>query len=110
MGIVPKSAGGLTWQWGYYVRIDGNDGRSITTAIWQPAVAGARGPARAGGNALGTMGNTGYSRRAHAFWRNAYGTPIDPAGYAGVRNAVGTYTDTESEDDNMKSEGDERQM
>ena len=24
-GIVPKSAGGLTWQWGYYVRIDGND-------------------------------------------------------------------------------------
>ena len=26
-GIVSKSAGGLTWQWGYYVRIDGNDGR-----------------------------------------------------------------------------------
>ena len=26
-GTVSKSAGGLTWQWGYYVRIDGNDGR-----------------------------------------------------------------------------------
>ena len=26
-GAVSKSAGGLTWQWGYYVRIDGNDGR-----------------------------------------------------------------------------------
>ena len=26
-GIVPKSAGGLTWQWGYYIRVDGNDNR-----------------------------------------------------------------------------------
>ena len=51
------------------------------------------------------MGNTGYSFGAHTHFevRNAYGTPIDPASYAGVRNAVGTYTDTtESEDDNMK--------
>ena len=104
-GIVPKSAGGLTWQWGYYVRIDGNDGRkyyychlaagSLLVRVGQRVQAG---------TALGTMGNTGYSFGAHTHFevRNAYGTPVDPASYAGVRNAVGTYTDTESEDDNMK--------
>ena len=104
-GIVPKSAGGLTWQWGYYVRIDGNDGRkyyychlaagSLLVRVGQRVQAG---------TALGTMGNTGYSFGAHTHFevRNAYGTAIDPASYAGVRNAVGTYTDTESEDNDMK--------
>ena len=104
-GIASKSAGGLTWQWGYYIRVDGNDNRkyyychlaagSLLVRVGQRVQAG---------TALGTMGNTGYSFGAHTHFevRNAYGTPIDPAGYAGVRNAVGTYTDTESEDDNMK--------
>ena len=104
-GIVPKSAGGLTWQWGYYVRIDGNDGRkyyychlaagSLLVRVGQRVQAG---------TALGTMGNTGYSFGAHTHFevRNAYGTPIDPAGYAGVRNAVGTYTDTTDKEDDMK--------
>ena len=104
-GIVSKSAGGLTWQWGYYVRIDGNDGRkyyychlaagSLLVRVGQRVQAG---------TALGTMGNTGYSFGAHTHFevRNAYGTPIDPAGYAGVRNAVGTYTDTTDKEDDMK--------
>ncbi len=104
-GIASKSAGGLTWQWGYYIRVDGNDNRkyyychlaagSLLVRVGQRVQAG---------TALGTMGNTGYSFGAHTHFevRNAYGTAIDPAGYAGVRNAVGTYTDTESEDDNMK--------
>ena len=105
-GVVSKSAGGLTWQWGYYVRIDGNDGRkyyychlaagSLLVRVGQRVQAG---------TALGTMGNTGYSFGAHTHFevRNAYGTPVDPASYAGVRNAVGTYTDaTDKEDDNMK--------
>ena len=54
------------------------------------------------GTALGTMGNTGYSFGAHTHFevRNAYGTPVDPASYAGVRNAVGTYTDTTDKEDN----------
>ena len=104
-GVVSKSAGGLTWQWGYYVRIDGNDNRKY---YYCHLVAGSL-LVRAGqrvqaGTALGTMGNTGYSFGAHTHFevRNIYGTAIDPASYAGVRNAVGTYTDTESEDDNMK--------
>ena len=104
-GIVSKSAGGLTWQWGYYVRVDGNDNRKY---YYCHLVAGSL-LVRAGqrvqaGTALGTMGNTGYSFGAHTHFevRNIYGTAIDPASYAGVRNAVGTYTDTESEDDNMK--------
>ena len=102
-GIVPKSAGGLTWQWGYYVRIDGNDNRkyyychlaagSLLVRVGQRVQAG---------TALGTMGNTGYSFGAHTHFevRNAYGTPVDPASYAGVRNAVGTYTDTTDKEDN----------
>ena len=104
-GIVSKSAGGLTWQWGYYVRIDGNDGRKYYYCHLAAGSLRVRAGQRVqAGTALGTMGNTGYSFGAHTHFevRNAYGTPIDPASYAGVRNAVGTYTDTESEDDNMK--------
>ena len=105
MGAVSKSAGGLTWQWGYYVRIDGNDGRKYYYCHLAAGSLRVRAGQRVqAGTALGTMGNTGYSFGAHTHFevRNAYGTPIDPASYAGVRNAVGTYTDTESEDDNMK--------
>ena len=104
-GAVSKSAGGLTWQWGYYVRIDGNDNRkyyychlaagSLLVRVGQRVQAG---------TALGTMGNTGYSFGAHTHFevRNIYGTPVDPAGYAGVRNAVGTYTDATDKEDDMK--------
>ena len=104
-GAVSKSAGGLTWQWGYYVRIDGNDGRKYYYCHLAAGSLRVRAGQRVqAGTALGTMGNTGYSFGAHTHFevRNAYGTAIDPASYAGVRNAVGTYTDTESEDDNMK--------
>ena len=104
-GVVPKSAGGLTWQWGYYVRIDGNDGRKYYYCHMAAGSLHVRAGQRVqAGTALGTMGNTGYSFGAHTHFevRNIYGTAIDPASYAGVRNAVGTYTDTESEDDNMK--------
>ena len=104
-GAVSKSAGGLTWQWGHYVRIDGNDGRKYYYCHMAAGSLRVRAGQRVqAGTALGTMGNTGYSFGAHTHFevRNAYGTPIDPASYAGVRNAVVTYTDTESEDDNMK--------
>nr|DAU18993.1 MAG TPA: peptidase [Caudoviricetes sp.] len=105
-GAVSKSAGGLTWQWGYYVRIDGNDGRKYYYCHLAAGSLRVRAGQRVqAGTALGTMGNTGYSFGAHTHFevRNIYGTPVDPAGYAGVRNAVGTYTDaTDKEDDNMK--------
>ena len=104
-GAVSKSAGGLTWQWGYYVRIDGNDGRKYYYCHLAAGSLRVRAGQRVqAGTALGTMGNTGYSFGAHTHFevRNAYGTPIDPAGYAGVRNAVGTYTDTTDKEDDMK--------
>ena len=105
-GAVSKSAGGLTWQWGYYVRIDGNDGRKYYYCHLAAGSLRVRAGQRVqAGTALGTMGNTGYSFGAHTHFevRNAYGTAIDPAGYAGVRNAVGTYTDaTDKEDNDMK--------
>ena len=105
-GIVSKSAGGLTWQWGYYVRIDGNDGRKYYYCHLAAGSLLVRAGQRVqAGTALGTMGNTGYSFGAHTHFevRNAYGTAIDPASYAGVRNAVGTYEDTtDKEDDGMK--------
>ena len=105
-GAVSKSAGGLTWQWGYYVRIDGNDGRKYYYCHLAAGSLRVRAGQRVqAGTALGTMGNTGYSFGAHTHFevRNIYGTPVDPAGYAGVRNAVGTYTDaTDKEDSEMK--------
>ena len=104
-GIVSKSAGGLTWQWGYYVRIDGNDGRKYYYCHLAAGSLRVRAGQRVqAGTALGTMGNTGYSFGAHTHFevRNAYGTAIDPASYAGVRNAVGTYTDTTDKEDDMK--------
>ena len=105
-GIVPKSAGGLTWPWGYYVRIDGNDGRKYYYCHLAAGSLLVRAGQRVqAGTALGTMGNTGYSFGAHTHFevRNAYGTAIDPASYAGVRNAVGTYADTtDKEDGGMK--------
>ena len=102
-GAVSKSAGGLTWQWGYYVRIDGNDGRKYYYCHLAAGSLLVRAGQRVqAGTALGTMGNTGYSFGAHTHFevRNAYGTPVDPASYAGVRNAVGTYTDTTDKEDN----------
>ena len=102
-GIVSKSAGGLTWQWGYYVRIDGNDNRKYYYCHLAAGSLLVRAGQRVqAGTALGTMGNTGYSFGAHTHFevRNAYGTPVDPASYAGVRNAVGTYTDTTDKEDN----------
>ena len=105
-GAVSKSAGGLTWQWGYYVRIDGNDGRKYYYCHLAAGSLRVRAGQRVqAGTALGTMGNTGYSFGAHTHFevRNAYGTPVDPASYAGVRNAVGTYADTtDKEDSDMK--------
>lgn len=104
-GAVSKSAGGLTWQWGYYVRIDGNDWRKYYYCHLAAGSLRVRAGQRVqAGTALGTMGNTGYSFGAHTHFevRNAYGTPIDPAGYAGVRNAGGTYTDTTDKEDDMK--------
>ena len=102
-GAVSKSAGGLTWQWGYYVRIDGNDGRKYYYCHLAAGSLRVRAGQRVqAGTALGTMGNTGYSFGAHTHFevRNAYGTAIDPASYAGVRNAVGTYADTTDKEDN----------
>ena len=102
-GVVSKSAGGLTWQWGYYVRIDGNDGRKYYYCHMAAGSLRVRAGQRVqAGTALGTMGNTGYSFGAHTHFevRNAYGTAIDPASYAGVRNAVGTYADTTDKEDN----------
>lgn len=107
-GTVSKSAGGLTWQWGYYVRIDGNDGRKYYYCHMKAGSLLVRaGQKVQAGTPLGTMGNTGYSFGEHTHFevRNTYGTAVDPASFAGVRNAVGTYAETETEnkeDDNMK--------
>ena len=61
-GIVSKSAGGLTWQWGYYVCIDGNDGRKYYYCHLAAGSLRVRAGQRVqAGTALGTMGNTGYS-------------------------------------------------
>ena len=68
-GAVSKSAGGLTWQWGHYVRIDGNDGRKYYYCHMAAGSLRVRaGPAGAGGHGAGHNGKHRVQlRRAHAF-------------------------------------------
>ncbi len=85
---------GETWQWGYFVWIEAEDGTHHIYAHMaeQPRVKeGARVQA---GQALGVMGNTGYSFGTHVHYevRKRDGrTPIDPTPYAGLENRVGIY-------------------
>lgn len=95
-GTVPKSAGGLTWQWGYYVCIVGADNRSYYYChMMAGSLRVSTGKMVGVGVPLGTMGNSGYSFGAHTHFevRNAAGVAIDPTPFAGVRNAKGVYTD-----------------
>lgn len=82
----------LTWQWGNYVRIDGDDGMRYYYCHLDKrlVVPGQRVKA---GDTLGIEGNTGYSFGKHCHFevRDGYNLPVNPAPYLGIPNAVGTY-------------------
>lgn len=88
-----KSAGGRTWEWGYFVWIEGEDGLNHIYAHMaeQPYVH--EGSVVKAGTVLGIMGNTGYSFGVHTHYeiRKPNGSTVNPAPYTGVPNRLGVY-------------------
>ena len=80
-----------TWEWGNYVRVDGDDGLSYYYCHMDRrlVVPGQRVKA---GDYIGIEGNTGYSLGRHCHFEvRRNGVSINPAPVLGIPNAVGTY-------------------
>lgn len=86
-----RGDGDLTWQWGNYVRVDGDDGRKYYYCHMSRRLVSAGQRVRAGDH-LGIEGNTGYSFGSHCHFEvREGGVSIDPAPYLGIPNAIGEY-------------------
>ena len=81
-----------TWEWGNYVRIDGDDGRRYYYCHMSQRLVSVGRRVKSGDH-IGIEGNTGYSFGSHCHFevRDAAGNSIDPAPFLGIPNAVGTY-------------------
>lgn len=81
-----------TWEWGNYVRVDGDDGRKYYYCHMSSRLVSAGKRVKVGDH-LGIEGNTGYSFGSHCHFevRDAAGNSINPAPFLGIANAVGTY-------------------
>lgn len=84
----------LTWQWGNYVRIDGDDGRRYYYCHMSKRLVNVGQRVEAGDH-IGVEGTTGYSTGSHLHFevRDSTGTSINPAPIIGIANSVGTYGD-----------------
>lgn len=91
--MVAKSSGDLTWQWGNYVCVKGDDGRYYYYChLASRAVA--KGARVKEGDVLGVMGNTGYSFGAHTHFevrKSDRRTTLNAADALGIKNTCGTY-------------------
>lgn len=88
----------LTWQWGNYVAVRGDDGKTVYYCHMKErkAVVGQRVDI---GDDIGIEGNTGYSFGAHLHLEIREGNKrINAAEYIGVPNEIGIY-ETEVEDE-----------
>lgn len=80
-----------TWEWGNYVRIDGDDGRKYYYChmAQRLVVVGQRVGV---GDHLGIEGNTGYSFGSHCHFEvRENGVSVNPAPFLDALNAVGVY-------------------
>lgn len=82
----------LTWQWGNYVCVIGDDGKQYYYCHMSKRLV-EKGKRVNKGDHLGIEGNTGYSFGAHCHFevRDANGTTLNPAPFLGIPNAVGEY-------------------
>ena len=82
----------LTWQWGNYVRIDGDDGYKYYYCHMSEGnvTVGKRVEA---GDIIGIEGNTGYSFGSHCHFevRDINGVSVCPASFLGIPNEEGEY-------------------
>ena len=97
-----RLSGGLTWQWGNYVRVDGDDGASVYYCHMSKITARV-GDRVIAGTILGTEGATGQVTGSHLHIElrrsgrkcNLPYSPSDPcsiAAYTGIPNAAGVYS------------------
>lgn len=86
-----------TWEWGNYVSVQGDDGKTIYYCHMSQRKVAAGQRVKAG-DVLGIEGNTGYSFGTHCHFEVRNGSAaIDPAAYLGIRNAVQTFPDAARE-------------
>lgn len=81
-----------TWEWGNYVRIDGDDGKRYYYCHLNKRLVSVGQRIKAGDH-IGIEGNTGYSFGSHCHFevRNSSGVSIDPSPFLKIKNKVGTY-------------------
>lgn len=81
-----------TWEWGNYVRIDGDDGYKYYYCHLDKRLTQV-GKRVKRGDHLGIEGNTGYSFGNHCHFevRDKTGKSIDPSTFLGVENRCGVY-------------------
>lgn len=81
-----------TWEWGNYIRIDGDDGMKYYYCHLDTRLVFA-GQRVNKGDHIGIEGNTGYSFGSHCHFevRNLSGWSVNPAPYLGIPNAIGRY-------------------
>lgn len=80
-----------TWEWGNYVRVDGDDGKRYYYCHLSKRLVSVGRRVEVGEH-LGIEGNTGYSFGSHCHFEvRENGVSIDPAPFLGIPNACGTY-------------------
>lgn len=81
-----------TWEWGNYVRVDGDDGRRYYYCHLDKRLVSVGRRVKIGDH-IGIEGNTGYSFGSHCHFevRDRAGNSINPSTLLDVPNAVGTY-------------------
>lgn len=80
-----------TWEWGNYVRVDGDDGRRYYYCHLSKRLVSVGRRVEAGEH-IGIEGNTGYSFGSHCHFEvRENGVSVDPAPFLGIPNKTGTY-------------------
>ena len=89
---IVKDKADRSWEWGNYVCIRGDDGRYYYYCHMAQRLVTAGKRVKAGDH-LGIEGNTGLSFGSHCHFevRNGANVAIEPSGFIGAENKVGTY-------------------
>lgn len=99
-GQAEKKPNDYTWQWGNYVRVDGDDGRSYYYCHMS-SISVRWGQRVKAGDTLGIEGSTGYSTASHLHFevRQGYKNSVDPTPYIGIANKAGATKSVEKCED-----------
>jgi len=89
---VIKDKNNPTWEWGNYIRIDGDDGLVYFYCHMSKRLVGI-GKRVEIGDHIGIEGNTGYSFGSHCHFevRDKAGNSLNPSEKFGIPNEIGTY-------------------